>query len=538
MSTIITKEYMRDQPLEQHFDVLVVGAGHNGLVNSTFLSRAGLRVLQVEDKDIIGGCTKTEHPFRKVPGMGASTGAYLLGLMPPELVKKLDLDITPMRRDPHYFMPTTDGRYLLFGSDKVEMKKQFLQFFSQADWDANEKMNAELDMLREDIAPTWLQEPLSVEETAERFVRPALRQAFINLCRGTAKDYVSKFGFQSDLLRGMYVTTDGCSGLSSVSQGTGMNFLVHNMCRLPSSDGTWMIIKGGMGAVSNAIADVSRKAGTKIDTGRGVHKLVIREGRVFGAELKDGTKVFAPIVVINADPFRMTDLIGKHHLPQNYIDRIDRYRRDGMTMKVNLCLKSLPKFTCLPENKGQYGTTTHILPPGPNVMEQIEKAYAQAAAGILPEFPTIEWYTHTPIDPSIQDKDGHHNAALFVQWVPYTIKGSTWEAEEERYVKHLLSLVDIYAPGTSELVVDVFALPPPKLEKHFGITRGHIHHVDNGIPFDERLPYNTPIRGLYSCSAGCHPAGSVIGSSGHNSAMRILKDLKDNVINLERPAKL
>ncbi|EFA76860.1 hypothetical protein PPL_09612 [Heterostelium album PN500] len=473
-ATTITKEYMRGQPMVEHFDVLVVGAGHNGLVNSTFLSRAGLKVLQVEDKDLIGGCTKTEHPFKKVPGMGASTGAYLLGLMPPELVKKLGIEITPMRRDPHYFMPTTDGRYLLFGSDKVEMKRQFLQFFSEQDWDANERMNAELDLMREDVAPAWLQEPLSVEETAERFVRPALRTAFVNLCRGTARQYVERFGFKSELLVGI----------------------------------------------------------------RGVSRLIIQNERVYGAELKDGTKVFAPIVVINADPFRMLDLIGKQNLSRDYLTRIDRYRRDGMTMKVNLCLKALPKFTCLPENRGQYGTTTHILPPGDNVVEKIEKSYAQACAGILPEFPTIEWYTHTPIDPSIQDREGHHNAALFVQWVPYEIKGSSWEAEEERYVKHLLSLVDIYAPGTSELVVDTFALPPPKLERHFGITRGHIHHVDNGIPFDERLPYNTPIRGLYSCSAGTHPAGSVIGCAGHNSAMKILKDLKDNIITTEKPSKL
>eukprot|EP01133_Synstelium_polycarpum_P003443 gene3443-3910_t len=453
----------------EHYDVLVVGAGHNGLVASTFLSRAGLKVLQVEDKDIIGGCTKTEHPFRKVPGMGASTGAYLLGLMPPELVSKLGLNITTMRRDPHYFMPTTSNKYLLFGSDKVAMKSQFIEFFSEADWLANEAMNDEIGQIRDDLAPAWLMEPLSVEDTATRFIRPELRDKFIALCRGSANDYIDRFGFKSELLRAMYATTDGFSGLSSGwgMPGTGMNFLIHNMCRLPGGDGTWMIIKGGMGAVSNAIADVSQKAGTRIDTGRGVSRLDVRNGVLNGAYLKDGTHVIAPIVVVNADPFRMMDIAGKSNLPASYVERLGAMRRDGMTMKVNLCLKGLPKFTCLPQDKGQYGTTTHILPPGDNVIAQIEKAYAQAAAGHLPDFPTIEWYTHTPIDPSIADRDGHHNAALFVQWVPYEIKGSSWEAEEARYVKHLLSLVDIYAPGTSELVVDVFALPPPKLEKHF-----------------------------------------------------------------------
>jgi phytoene dehydrogenase-like protein len=129
------------------------------------------------------------------------------------------------------------------------------------------------------------------------------------------------------------------------------------------------------------------------------------------------------------------------------------------------------------------------------------------------------------VDPTIKDGEGHHNAALFVQWVPYELKGTTWEKEEAKYVKHLFSIIDKFAPGTSDLVVDTFVLTPPKLEQHFGITRGHIHHVDNSFGFSDRLPYHTPIKGLYSCSAGTHPGGSVIGCGGHNAAMRVIKDL-------------
>ncbi len=155
----------------------------------------------------------------------------------------------------------------------------------------------------------------------------------------------------------------------------------------------------------------------------------------------------------------------------------------------------------------------------------MQKAYEEACEGKLPEFPAIEWYIHSTVDGTIQDKDGHHSAALFVQWVPYEIKGSSWEKEEEKYVKHLLSILDKFAPGVSELVTETFCLTPPKLEKHFGITRGHIHHIDNSFGFSDRLPYNTPIKGLYSCSAGTHPAGSVIGCGGHNAAMKVIKDL-------------
>jgi phytoene dehydrogenase-like protein len=146
-------------------------------------------------------------------------------------------------------------------------------------------------------------------------------------------------------------------------------------------------------------------------------------------------------------------------------------------------------------------------------------------AGRLAPFPTIEWYIHTAVDPSLKDRQGHHNAALFVQWVPYELSQSSWEVEEERYTRHLLSLCDRFAPGTSELVVDTFALSPKKIESHFGITRGHIHHVDNSFGFADRLPYAQPLGGLYSCSAGTHPAGSVIGAAGHNAAHRILRDM-------------
>src|SRR5205807_1533056 len=226
----------------------------------------------------------------------------------------------------------------------------------------------------------------------------------------------------------MYAVTDGFSGLNGDwdTPGTGMNFLVHNMCRLPGSDGTWMIVKGGMGAVTARLAAAAVEAGATIETGRAVQAITPAP---LAVHLRSGGEVRARAVVVNADPFRLRDAAG------------------------------------------------------------------------------------------------HHNSALFVQWVPYQLKGTTWEAEEERYVRHLLGICDRFAPGTSALVADTFPLTPPEIERHFGITRGHIHHVDNSFGFADRLPYATPIEGVYSCSAGCHPAGSVIGAAGHNAAERVLREL-------------
>jgi len=453
----------------------------------------------------------------------------------------LGIELPYLRRDPHWFIPSLEKEkgYLLFGSNEADTKAQFIKYFSEADWLASKKLDAELEAFRDDVGKTWLMEPMTIEETAAKYVRPELRQVFIDLCRKPIKDYLARFGFKSNLLKAMYAVTDGFSGLTAGwdSPGTGMNFLIHNMCRLPQSGGQWTICEGGMGEVTKRLAEIAVRDGARIQTSRGVARLLTEKDgtgglKVVGALLKDGKKVFAKTVVVNADPFRMRDMTGRENFPHDYNARLDNYKRDGNTMKVNLCLKGLPKFTCLPENKGQYGTTTHILPQGDDVIEQVQKAFKEVQEGRLAEFPTIEWYIHSTVDPSIQDAQKHHNSALFVQWVPYELKGTTWEKEEKRYVQHLLSILDRFAPGTSDLVADTFVLTPPKLEQHFGITRGHIHHVDNSFGFSDRLPYNTPIKGLYSCSAGTHPGGSVIGAAGHNAAMRVIKDLTGKVSKL------
>ena len=508
-------------------DVIIVGAGHNGLVSAVLLSRAGLKVTVLESAAMVGGAVRTEYPFTKVPDLGTSTGAYLLGVMPPELITKLGIDFPVMRRDPHYFLPTTGKKYLLFGSDRESMRSQFTSFFSAADWEANEALNAEIGMIRDDVAPTWLQEPLTIEETAEKYVRPHLRKVFVDLCRKPVGEYIERFGFHSDLLKAMYAVTDGFSGLwgSWDTPGTGMNFLVHNMCRLPGSDGTWMIVKGGMGTITRKLAEAATQAGAVIMTNKRVATIDSQGGVATGVTLEDGTVMKASTVVVNADPFRMQQLLGRDKLPAAYNERIDSYRTPGSTFKVNLALKGLPKFTCLPEDRGQFGTTIHLLPDEGEVISRLRESFRMVGEGKLDPFPTIEWYIHTTVDPSLRDAGGHHNSALFVQWVPKEIAGSSWEAEESRYVQHLLSICERFAPGTSDLVVDTFPLHPQKIEQHFGITHGHIHHVNNTFGFADRLPYATPVQGVYSASAGTHPAGSVIGCAGHNAAMKVLGDM-------------
>jgi phytoene dehydrogenase-like protein len=506
-------------------DVVIIGSGHNGLVAAILLARAGRSVVVLEAADIIGGATRTEHPFAKVPELGQSTGSYLLGLMPPELLRTLDLTIPVLRRDPHYFLPTPDGRYLLFGRDRDATREQMTRFFSAADAAADDAMQAELAALREDVGPAWLAEPLPVAETAERYVRPALRQVFIDLVQGSVADYLARFEFRSELLVAMYAVTDGVSGLTAGPDdpGTGNNFLAHNMCRLPGSDGTWMIAAGGMGTVSRTFADAARRAGATIVPGAPVAQVLLDGGAVCGVRTEDGREVAATVVLGACDPFRLMSLV---ELPAALVARLDAARRPGTTLKVNLALADLPRFSCLPDDApSPFGSTIHLLPgssAGDAPMARLRAMWADVQAGRVPDEPTIEWYLHTTVDPSLRDPAGHHSSALFVQSVPYH---ADWDALLPSYVDKLLAICDRYAPGTSDLVVDTFPLTPPGIEAHFGITGGHIHHIDNTISFTDRMPYATGVPGLYAGSAGCHPAGSVIGAAGHNAARRILADL-------------
>lgn len=508
-------------------DVAIIGAGHNGLVAAILLARHGLKVTVLEEKTVIGGAARTEYPFAKAPKLGISSGAYLLGIMPPELIATLQAHFRLIRRDPHYFLPTTDRRYLLFGSDVQAMRRQFLEFFTEKDWRAHEALTQELAQIREDLAPSWLKEPLSLHETAETYLRPALRETFINLVTRPVEDYLARFGFQSPLVVAMYAVTDGFSGLHGCfgTPATGMNFLVHNMCRLPGSDGTWMLVEGGMGSVSGELARLATAAGARIRRGAGVQMVTTNVGRVTGVVLQDGDEIAARIVISNADPFRMRALVGREKFPEAFNAKLDNFKRTGTTLKVNLALDRLPIFACLPENRGQHNATIHLLPQEQDMIGHLRRAFERAQSGELADFPAIEWYIHTSADPTLQDERGRHNSAFFVQWVPYELKRGNWAEAEDRYVKHLLGIADQFAPGFSDSVVDVFTLTPKKIEEHFGMSYGHIHHVDNTFGFDQRMPYATPIAGLYSCSAGCHPAGSVIGAAGHNAAMRVIEDL-------------
>jgi phytoene dehydrogenase-like protein len=505
-------------------DVAIIGAGHNGLVAAVMLARHGLTVSLFEELATIGGAVKPSILWQ-CPEARRLVGRLSVRPHATRADRQVTGEIHPHPPRSTLLLPTTDCRYLLFGSDVQALRQQFLTFFSERDWNAHQALTREIAHLREDLAPSWLEEPLSVYDTAAKYLRPALgnvHQSGYTSCGGLSGEVCFAASSLLAIMRHRWLP--GLHGGFGTS-ASGMNFLVHNMCRLPGSDGTWMIAKGGMGSITKELARLATEAGARIWTGASVQHIITQGEQVVGVVLRDGREIDTHVAISNADPFLHAHAGGPREVSSSLQRQAGQLPAHWHHLKVNLALDRLPTFQCLPTNCGQHHATIHLLPQGQDVISHIRHGFEKVQAGELADFPPIEWYIHTPADPSLQDDQGRHSAAFFVQWVPYELKDKRWEDEEGRYVRHLLSIADQFAPGFGSSVVDVFTLTPKKIEQHFGISYGHIHHVDNTFGFDQRMPYVTPIAGLYSCSAGCHPAGSVIGAAGHNAAMRVLKDL-------------
>lgn len=507
-------------------DVIVIGAGHNGLAAAILLARSGLNVCVLEDKAVPGGALRTEFPFAKAPKVPAQTGAYSVGLVPPELLTRLGITLEVAPRDNHRVLATTEaGRHVSFGSNAERTRTEIERTFSAGDAKAWQAMTRELSELRTDIAASWLLEPDTIEATAERRVRGPNRKAFVELCRGSVTAYLDRFGFESESLRGLFATDGICgSSVDHDEPGSGMTFLVQHMGRLPGGDGAFVEIKGGAGALTRQLVAAAEKAGVTIQMGKAVAQILVSGNSVSGVLLTDGSELAATTVVSGADPFRTRALVGADKLPAEYNKRLDALSMDGSTLKLNVALSAAPAWACLGKETAAGSASVVMLPgDGKDVLAALRAARAQRKAGTLPDAPPIEWATSALPDGSGKDV---LTASVMVHGVPYDLAGTTWAASEESFTARILAICERHAPGISGQIIDVNALHPKKLETHFGISHGHIHHVDNSIGFSDRAPYRTPIGGLYACGAGCFPAGGVIGAAGHNAATRVLSDME------------
>ena len=525
------------------WDVIVVGAGHNGLACAAYLARAGRRVLVIESRTRVGGACTIEEPF---PGVRMSPCAYLAGLLHPLVIEELDLPRRGYQWTPAsngLFVPFLDGSSIQLWDDDARCEAE-VRALAPADVSGFNAMSDVIRRLRNALRPgpenvrsgpdagarddwtrdTWIGEPPSREQIEERLGDDA--EARSVLFDWSMAEFVEHY-LRDERLQIAYLG-QGVIGTnaSPFDPGTASIRFHHASGRLGGMPGMWGYVRGGMGMVSFYFCDAAREAGATVISGVPVAQIVPGEGVL----LESGERITAPIIVSNADPIQTIRLLGSAADPE-WRARVERVPIEGCTVKLNVHLRELPNFTARPgiNEPHHYGQIN-----APLTKAEWKAGYAAARRGDLPDHLWCELYFQSVHDSSIVPP-GTHTMSVFAQYVPYKFAHGTWD-ERRNDVRDLAlnSLVrfcsNISNGGIDSAVIDAQVLGPPDIEKKVGLTGGHIFQGECLPPYmwADRLRTRTPMPGVYLCGACTHPGGSVIGINGRNAAMAVLRDLKLN----------
>ena len=523
-------------------DVLVVGGGPNGLTAAALLAKAGLKTILLERRPNVGGAAVTEE-FH--PGFKASTVAHTAGPFRASLLTELDLashGLSFVEPEPRVFAPLPDGRSLSLYGDPAKTATEIGRFSAK-----DAKRWPEFDACLGRIAPV-LGSVLSL--TPPDLDKPRMRDLFPFLGVGWAMrrlgrvdgqnllrwgpmavaDFVGEW-FETDLLRAV-IAARGITGTFAGpwSAGTTANLLLQAATTGGSGAGSTVLVKGGLGALTQALAAAARRLGAEIRTGADVERVVLVDGRATGVVLAGGETLEARAIASSADLHRtFLGLVDPAALDPDDLWRVRNFRLQGMASKVNLALLALPAFTAL--KGGDSGVLRGRIHIGPGV-DSLERAFDDAKYGGISKQPYLDVTIPTLTDPSLAPA-GQHVLSAYVQFTPYRLKTGDWKAGADEVAEAVLRTLEEYAPGLRGLVVGRQVLTPKDLEATYGMTGGHPSH---GEPTLDQLfvarpllgwgRYRTPVGGLYICGAGTHPGGGVTGGPGANAAREIIKDLR------------
>jgi phytoene dehydrogenase-like protein len=521
-------------------DVIIIGAGHNGLVAAALLAKAGLRTVVLERRELVGGACVTEETF---PGFRFSTAAYLVSLLQQKVVDELELERFGYRvdpKDPAFFSAYPDGRTLTMWRDQRRTLEEIAKF-SQADARAYPAYGEFVDGLARVVEPLLFRVPPAVPPASLAdyldlgrlgLQFKALNQqqlaGLIKMFGQSAFEFLSEW-FESEAMRAT-LATDGVIGANGgpMSPGTAYVLLHHYMGGVGGVRGLWGFVRGGMGALTQAMADSARSRGAEIRCGAPVARVAIQNGTARGVVLESGEELPARVVLSNGDPKRtFLQWVGASHLEPSFAEAIRRYRSEGTSLKINLALDALPDFKAMPGPGPHHGATMHICP----TIEYMEKAWDDAKYGRPSTRPIVEMTLPTYYDPSLAPP-GKHVMGVFVQYAPYTLREGTWDEIGESFADRVLDCVAEYVPNIRSIILHRQVVTPLEIERRFGMTGGNIFHGGMGLdqlflarPVLGWARYRTPIRNLYLCGSGAHPGGGVIGAAGYNAAGCVLKDL-------------
>lgn len=528
--------------MSRAYDAIVVGGGHNGLVAGFYLARAGVRVIVLERRDIVGGACATEE---FAPGYRASTGAYVLSMLRESVWRDMRLSERGIRVDAAG--PTLnlypDGAHYYFHDD-MSLTIEETRRFSHKDADSLGTFERDLARLATAVAPLFEQtapDPrlrnLEDWRAIFRVARMGFRhrrdlQELAFLFSTSATQFLSE-RFESEHVKaaiGWHAINDSVAGPST--PGTAY-VLLHDHAGEQREGGPreWGFVRGGMGRLVDTMALAAREAGAEVRTGAEVARIVVRNGRASGVALVDGEELHAPIVMSNADPKRtFLGLLDRSDLPESFVGAIEAYRCNGTSIKINLAVSELPMVRGLPEG-GVQPFHTGIMELNP-FLADMDWQQAQAVQGMPADPAHIEVCFPTVHDPSLAP-EGKHIMTIDVNSQPYTLKESSWDTIKERRADRVIEEMARYFPRLPDLIEHRQVLSPLDMERLLGLTGGHALHGEM-LP-DQLLfmrpvrgygDYRTPIRGLYLCGAGTHPGGGVTGANGRNATREVLRDAK------------
>ena len=521
------------------YDAIVIGAGHNGLVNGAYLAKSGLKTLILERRHLVGGAAITEELY---PGFQFTTFSYALSLLRPEIVQELELTshgFMPLLM-PSTFCPTEDGDYLLMGEDKDENHHAIARH-SRHDADAYDSYTHMMSQVVHAIRPLMDSIPPDItskdpEERARMAAMgsyladlpPRVLHDMVRLLTGSAADILEDY-FETDIMQG-WLASSGIIGsmVGPRSQGSGLVLLYHSFGEHDSVYGSWAFHKGGNGGFTQVLARAAESFGAEIRLESRVSAVITKEDRVVGVALEDGAEFRAPTVVSALDPRRtFMDLVDPRALPTDLVDNVRRLKFQGTSAKVNFALDANPTF---PGIEGRSDHLRGFINIGPS-LDYLEKAFDDAKYGRYSRRPYIDACVQSNIDPDMAPP-GKAVMSNFIQYAPYHLRESDWDLERDSLGDVVQSRLEEVFPGFSGLVLHREVVTPLDIERTVGLTEGNIFAGEFLAPqmfFFRPAPgwnqYRTPIHGYYQCGSGTHPGGCVMGAPGRFASQQILSDL-------------